>query len=383
MWPFSVRDILQKRQFKALALLLAFALFLIYIIMPRPDTFAINLPIVENNFITRLLVLFIVVPINSIFGFYIFEFLKETTFRIDFLLKLICYSLPFVIVLYYVLRGFKKRCLFYLPYSLFALFSAIVYFNAWHRGVVFLFYIFIFWQIALEKTPFIYPKFFSEEEKIVSKKVFYISIIVALVFSISYTFDRSKYDVFNVYDNARATAQFIKENHLENRVIFAQWIYPNKRGQISIINPINIVSLKILPYFNNNIIKNLNFGDNKYPYSIHKVVNKEEYYKEWAKGPKPDIKLGDNFPLDMIWPDITKEEDDFVPIALEGKYILPVYLRRDLAKELTQMNIPKEKYFLDSVHLKVKKAYLADDNLLKIKNIQRNYLISKYGERIS
>ena len=333
MWPFSVRDILQKRQFKALTLLLAFALFLIYIIIPAPDAFATNITNIENTFLIRFLILFLIIPLNSIFGFYLFYFLKETHFSLDFLLKLICHSLPFLVVLYYILKGFKKRILFYVPYLFFSLFSAIVYFSAWHRGLVFLFYIFIFWQIALEKTPFTYPKFFSEGKKIILNKVFNIFVIVALLFSIGYTFERSKFDIINKYDLASESAKLIKKYHLEDKIIFSSWkfIY---NDTVLYDNATHIRHIAILPYFKKNIINNLNFGDDKYPYDIHKMVNNEDYFKEWAKGPKPDIKLMENFPLNQIWPDITKAEDDFIAISLKEKDNPPIYMRRDLAKEL-------------------------------------------------
>lgn len=148
------------------------------------------------------------------------------------------------------------------------------------------------------------------------------------------TLYQSYYEIKHVYDDAKATAEFIKKYHLEDKVIFAQWLYYDLMGNKISEIATNISLSNILPYFKTNIINNLNFGNDKYPYHIHKIPDNEIYYKEWAKGPKPDIKLGDNFPLNIIWPDITKEEDDFISIVLNKKDNPPIYIKRELAKEL-------------------------------------------------
>lgn len=335
MWPFPFKDILQKRQFKALALLLVWALFLIYIIMPHNDVHAINLPNTENTFITRFLFLIFVIPFNSLLGIYMFQFLSETTLHLHSLIKDCLYALPFTIVLLIILKGFKKRLLFSVPYILFALFASIVYCSSWHRGFVFLFFIFVFWQIAKEKSNFIWPKFIPEDLRKLFREFVLFFIYFILLFSIGYCIYWCNFDIQNYYDDSSSIAKFIKEYKLEDKVIFAQWrYYSPSTGDLFYENASHINYVSILPYFDRNIINNQNFGDNQYPYNIHKIVDNQAYYKEWAKGPKPDILLGENFPLSMIWMDITKKEDDFINIALKKRDNPPIYMRRQLAKEL-------------------------------------------------
>lgn len=336
MLPFTLKDILQKRQFKALALLLVWALFLIYIIRPYPDTFATNLTYVTNNGFTRFLLLIFIVPMNSVMGLIQFQFIKNYEISISSLIMLIICSLPFILTLIFILKGFKKLKLFFIPYLLFALFSSIVYFSAWHQGFAFLFMIFIAWQIVLEKQTFIWPLFNNYAYiKNFLKKFAYCLFIFVLIVSLANSIYNSFYDITHVYEySKKPTAEFIKKYNLEDKVIFGQWIFYSPKGEK--INEIatNLYNSNILPYFDTNIVNNLNFGDDKYPYNIHKIVDNEKYYKEWAKGPKPDIKLGQNFPLDMIWPDITKEEDDFIFISLGKKDNPDIFMRRDLAKKL-------------------------------------------------
>lgn len=335
MLPFSFKDILHKRQFRALALLLVWALFLIYIIRPYPDTYATNMTYIKNNFITRFLFLIFIVPLNSITWLDKFQFLRETMMSSGSLFISILYSMPFILTVIFIVKGFNKLKLFCVPYLLFALFSSIVYFSAWHQGFALLFIIFIAWQIVLEKQTFIWPLFnnYNSIKKFL-KQFAYSLFIFVLAFSVVNNIYESIYETKNEYDSAKATAKLIKRYNLEDKIIFGQWIsydfYGEKRSEVAT----DLAHINMLPYFNTNIINNLNFGDNKYPYNIHKTVDNAAYYKEWAKGPKPDIKLGGNFPLDMIWPDITKEEDNFILVALTEKDAPPVYMRRDLADKL-------------------------------------------------
>lgn len=334
LYPFTFKDILQKRQFKALALLLIWALFLMYIILPRPDTFATNIDNIENTFFERLLFLVFVVPMKALIPLNDFVVLKQYYITPNTLITDILLSLPITITIYICLSGFKKLRLFSVPYLLFALFSSAVYFSSWHQGFVFLFLIFVFWQIATENQPFIWAKYLPENVKNFFIKFVYTCLFVSLIASICYSFDRSKYDISNIYSDSKANVNFIKEHKLENKVIFAQWLVYDLSGKLMKNNPTLISYSNILPYFDRNIINNHNFGNDKYPYNLHKIVNNQTYYREWAKGPKPDIKLGDNFPLNIIWPDITKEEDDFIHIVLNKKDNPPIYMKRELAREL-------------------------------------------------
>ena len=332
LWPFVFKDILYKKQFWALALLLIWALFLISLLLPYSDTFATNLLQYENTAVERFLFLIFIVPFNALTGVCNFYFLQDASLNLTQILL----ASPFMIALLFILKGFNKFLLFFLPYLLFALFASMVYFSMWHCGFAFLFILFVFWVIAEEKYPFVYPSFIQEHIKKLSKKLFYVIVLLILFLSVCCSFYNAQYDVKNQYDYSRSLAKIIKQYHLEDKVIFSQWIVysltePNKK---ILECATHLLHISILPYFEKNIINNLNFGSDAYPYDLHKMVDNESYYKEWAKGSKPDIKLGGNFPLDMVWPDISAEEDDFIafPLILEDNP--PIYIRRSLAREI-------------------------------------------------
>lgn len=129
LWPFNLKDILKDKQFRALGLLLLWALFLMYILRPYPDTFATNISNIRNNFITRFLFLVFVAPLNALLGFISIRFLKAEPLPLYDLTISILSFLPFTLILIFILKGFKKLLLFTIPFILFALFSAIVYFS--------------------------------------------------------------------------------------------------------------------------------------------------------------------------------------------------------------------------------------------------------------
>lgn len=334
LYPFSLKEILQKRQFKALALLLAWALFLLFIMIPRPDAFAISANDVKNTFAERFLFLTLVAPLNSIIGLSDFRMIKDYIIPLPDVLLNSLYYLPFTVALLIYLKGFKKLLLFIIPFILFVLFSSIVYLSAWHCGFIFLFLVFIFWQTEKERQPFIAPKFLKEDTIKFLSKAFTGFLFCILCASVWNSFCKSKHDIQNPYDTSRDVARFIKEYKLEDKVIFAGWISYAVTGEPIYEMPTHMEMLTVLPYFDKNIINNLNFGDDKHPYDIHKIVNKDDYYKIWAQGPKPDIKIGDNFPLNTIWKDITPQEDDFTPVYLEEYERLPIFIRSSLAEEL-------------------------------------------------
>ncbi len=332
LWPFTLKDIFTKREFRALGLLLAWALVLMALLIPSADTYATNLPKPENNFIERFLFVIFVVPFNALTGAGNFSFLSETPLSYIEIL----YSLPCMIFLLFILKGFGKLLLFSVPFMLFALFSSAVYFSKWHCGIVFLFLLFVFWVISEEKPLFLYPKFMTERLKLLFRSLTQAGLFFILFLSLGYSYYNAQYDVKNPFSYSRKTAQLIKKYHLEDKVIFAKWISysisdPDKK---IMEEPTHVSNVDILPYFSENIINNLNFGNNDYPYDLHQTVDKESYYKEWAKGPKPDIKLGENFPLEMIWPNLPAEEEAFIMIALEPTDNPPVYMRVSLAREL-------------------------------------------------
>ena len=275
-----------------------------------------------------------VVPLNALLGIASFRFIREFHITLTETIQILLLYLPFSIISIIILRGFKKLLLFAVPFMTFTLFSSLVYLSFWHCGFIVLFFIFIFWQIFQENIVFVWPKFIPKKTRNLMKNAILFLFFCMLFVSVYKCLYQSIWDVIKPYDHSRLITKFIKEYKLENKVIFGQWIFFKPNGEIAHDIPTHLYVSNILPYFKRNIVNNLNFGDDKYPYDIHKVVNQKDYYKEWAKGPKPDIKIGINFTLDMIWPDITKEENDFIFVPLNEKENAVIWVRRDLAQEL-------------------------------------------------
>ncbi|HEX8331405.1 MAG TPA: hypothetical protein VF622_02215, partial [Segetibacter sp.] len=128
--------------------------------------------------------------------------------------------------------------IYLLPLIIVVCFSAIVYRNLWHQGILFFLWIFVLW-LSFEKEE-------KEEPSVLSKNVIY-TIAVVLLIQVYWTIQSFSYDLNKNYSGSYQVASYIKDNKLEDEKIFVTgW-----------------KSISVLPYFNKNIFYNLNNGSDK------------------------------------------------------------------------------------------------------------------------
>ena len=128
--------------------------------------------------------------------------------------------------------------IYWLPLIIVVCFSAIVYKNVWHQGILFFLWIFVLW-LSFEREE-------KEQPSRLSQNVVY-SIIVVLAIQTYWTIQSFSYDLNKNYSGSYQVASYIKDNKLEDEKIFITgW-----------------KSISVLPYFEKNIFYNLNNGSDK------------------------------------------------------------------------------------------------------------------------
>jgi hypothetical protein len=342
-YPRSLKKAFSDSRLYALLLLLFFALAIAYLIVPNADTYAINLPNQNNSLLERLYFMLIAAPMEGFFytgfnGWYYLHYLKFTA---DFYVISGLLFIPFVIIIAYF--GMKKRklALLIVPYLLFAVFSATVYFSSHHLGVAAAFFLFWFWACMAEKPDFEPTR--SDQD---AKKVINVLIIFSLLVSVYWTISACAADIRNNYDAARATADFIKEHKLEDRLIMSNWYVPGEDDPDGVPNPEQQDTPSINAYFDKNIFYSFNGGDKNISYGLHISPDKDTVsavYKTWASCGAPDVLLGKPRLYEVFGDTVTYDDYALVAVIPEAKIVkayeniypvaFTIYLRKDLLDE--------------------------------------------------
>jgi hypothetical protein len=132
----------------------------------------------------------------------------------------------------------KIGIIYLLPLIIVVCFSAIVYSNVWHQGILFFLWIFVLW-LSFDNEK-------EEQPTTLSKNMIY-SIIFILVIQFYWTLQSFTYDFKKNYSASYQVASYIKENKLQDEKILATgW-----------------KSISVLPYFDKNIFYNLNNGSDQ------------------------------------------------------------------------------------------------------------------------
>lgn len=111
------------------------------------------------------------------------------------------------------------------------------FFNPWHIGVLFVFWIFLLW-IGFTSAP---GRIGSEKGE--SPRLIFILITLVLLVHIRWSYSFIAFDWSHSYSGGPAVADYIKKNHLEHKKIFIGGTYPY-------VSSINV-------YFKRNIFSNL------------------------------------------------------------------------------------------------------------------------------
>ena len=307
----TLKSLFTTKRMWALWVLLGAALIICYQILPREDTLATNF-IKRNSFGERLIcALFAFLPdvfftenkwsIND-------ELLIDIEFNVGNLLLFALFGLLIWLVIW-VLSTKRTFKYFAIPYVLFAVFSASVYFSSHHIGLISFLLVFWGWITCTENgrvlnLQMLIDKFTNKAtgKKLLSEanvklaKVFVGFIeVIAVLLSIYWSISSSVLDAKIEFSFGREAAAFIKEHSMEDLLIISEWGYNQKDYNDfgnEYVNDVYYmhIPVNIYPYFDKEIVANMEEGYVTHIYTTEEICN--EKVEEWSKLPYPDVLLG-------------------------------------------------------------------------------------------
>ena len=351
-YPKSLKAFFGDQRVYALLMLLITALLLGYLILPRSDTFGMNIREGQLSFIGRLFFMLIVAPMEALFlrsftGRYFLQELPLTPLMMGVLLVPFLFFARTIFPYAVKTRGFK---LLIIPYVPFAVFCAGLYFSSHHIGVISAF--FLFWFIAVQSKETAQPI-----ERAISDRKWRlgINILVALslCMSVYWSVSASITDIKTAYSPSRQVVSFIKTHQLEDKLLMAAW-YPSYEENGVLPNPDHQFVPEYNAYFDENIFYSFNGGDPALTYDTHKTVSPEEIqatYDAWASFGAPDVLFG-VVALDEVFGDSVTMADYSLVAAIPCAQIVKdyvytpltlynIYMRNDLLATYGLSPIPE------------------------------------------
>jgi len=294
----SIKRFLCDKRFFVLLILLIYNLILIISIIPKPDTYAINSIVKNNDYISRFIYMFFVLPGDATYLDICNYLTSNLELNIYSVLGVIGSSIISIILIMFTKKN-NKLLLLLIPYSLIALFSTYVYFSPHHIGIITLFFLFVIWCCAEDKkekniTYGYLNRLIRKDSDVyllnkIPKVLFGIIICVSMFWSIG----SSVNEIYTPYGEGRDLAKFIKENNLDKYNIMTAWAdYTDTKTEKRIVDTNLISNTEILPYFNKNIFYNFNNNAPNKCFVTHKLENNDENIKAWKEFGSPDVIIG-------------------------------------------------------------------------------------------
>lgn len=340
----TVHEYAADRRIRWLAVLLAAALAVIWMIMPRADTYAavaVTPDTIENPFIVRLLYTLFVLPsdaaltdIYSEHQLLVRAYLMPSAMFSGVLIGIFLWS----ILLYY---GRKRgtALLLVLPYGLFAVFAAAVYVSIHHIGIGLLYFCFWCWVTAQDGAR-------SAGMKTAVRCAAILLGTLAMLVSLYWTGAACKADIAKTYAPGRNEAVFIREHGLDRYRMMTGWLITyDEEGNVRLtdINQCSM-SVNLAPYFDHNLFFNFNSGRDERNYITHIHPSEEEtqrLYETWAQEEPPGVLWMDPELPDVYGGAVTMRDyalvyqEDVWQVWKAGAnyYVSDIHVRRDLLEE--------------------------------------------------
>lgn len=304
----------------------------------------------------------------------------------------------------FVCASSKKNLKYLLiPYSLFALFAAKVYFSGHHLGIVFIFLLFWAQLTASDENRFETGRKLTDrivrterDVKLIRRTYAFIGAL-CLAIPVFWAGAASLNDIKYDYCYSADLAEFIKQNGLESAMILSGWSeektlnadtgeseeYPNTFVVANVV-PVNA-------YFKRNLAFNLNFGEDSRAFMYYKKpdpARSASDVEKWREAGIPGLIIGKP-DLEQVYGDGIGYGDFSLVAAVEYRFIwkasarvtyMPVYLRNDLLEEYSLEPLSGLEYaFINGITLTDEmKEQL--ENGVPIEEILKPYLDAVFGQ---
>lgn len=288
----QIKCFLKSKRFYAIFILLILNLLLLLCIYPYQDTYATN-TFQKGASIAMLLYMFFMAPADATS----FLVLSESTRNISIYFLSIVTSCLIHIKIFALTKSFQKHALYIVPYLLFTIFSATVYFWIHHIGIIPMFYLFLFWCCYDEGEKTIEnPNYKSILGNTIKKCLFYserVLVFTMIGVSIYWSIAASINEISLNYGTGRETSKFITDYNLDQMNILVAWRQLIDSDSGETYNDYNsLQGIPALAYFNENIFYNFNHQLNNQCYLLHKIETNGFNTKNRIESNYPEILIG-------------------------------------------------------------------------------------------
>ena len=361
------------KQVIALSALLIFNLGQLFLMMPKDDTNSVA----AFSFMTilyGLIYMFILSPADSMFLDVGMDARLQNyaegmiTEGVSSYINLFIGLLTIVVLVYYA-KKYRKLLLLIVPYTVFSLFSAAVYFWYHHIGIIHLFLIFVFWCALEEKEqrkdgkwPKTLMNVFAKNQKIFNKIPMF-ALILCLGMSLAWNVFCSGTDLLKKTWYTKDLAKGIELVGADQYNCALQWDiigvgpFENPEDYADASKYYHVASVTqffdCLAYFDENIFYNHNGGNKEISYNMQRLPEADgqmAIMEEVATYGYPEFIIGHAFVLDAL--PIDEEMPNYVPVYRfevykPDKFIIDyndryIYAREDIYQQRSDWPIVEQ-----------------------------------------
>lgn len=271
-------------------------------------------------------------------------------------------------ILFYV-KKYRKTLLLTIPYFMFSLFSASVYFWYHHIGLIHLYLIFVFWCALDDKDSIIKVKLpiYTENMNVGLKKIYgyipKVALVLCLGMSLAWSVFCSWTDLTKATWYSKDLAEGIVRIGADNHNCVLQWHidgigpFENPEDYMDASKYYHVASVTqffdCLAYFDENIFYNHNGGNKEISYNMQRVPEAEQQaliLEEIATYGYPEFIIGHAFVLDAL--PIDEEMPNYAPVYRfevykPDKFIIDyndryIYAREDIYQQRSDWPIVEQ-----------------------------------------
>jgi len=243
----KIKSLFMNKSVYCLLGLLIYALFILYRIIPEDGNVLSGGTDNEINGVAiRLIYSFLVIIPDLLFTNIFNEYGHLHSMPFEYISFSVAALLGLVILIVFIKYGAKKKTVLSLiiPFTLFSLFSGLVYLFNHHIGILLCFLVFWFW-ISYEK-----PTLIINEESNLKRYITVIGITGCLIVSIIWSLISSTLEILDNYGPASEMADYLEDNKLTDSSVLFSWngdIYGVKYSPLEVA---------FLPYKTDEVILN-------------------------------------------------------------------------------------------------------------------------------
>lgn len=344
------KELLSDKRVRALLILLVIAILLIIEILPYSTTVAANSSRYDN-FAKKLVYMFLAMLGDALIS-PTFPEIWENAGAIDFVPGMIATVMAWV---YLCVFSAKKTWKYYfVPQILFAVLMT-YYGYQHHSGICVIIYVAALWisydsEHRTERLRTIRERLSKDMSGLLTK-LFKIIPAVTVGIMLLFSIMSVRKDIMLPYSDGRAVSEFIKEHHMENALIMAEWDVnqqtrsaedDDERAYTMEDYDTNFVgsAVSIVPYFDKNIFFNHNDSFNNVGYVTHFAASVEENYaaySRWKEYGYPEVLVGEPH-IEFVYGDRISYSDYKLVFTIAdypiwkgttAYYVTRVYVRND------------------------------------------------------